>query len=276
MGVIGCDLYDNDVAYDVKTSFSDMIYSGISCSEATANVISDFQESLQDNDDCPIVWIALADVQWDMGLLLKNVKKRAIKEIDKLVTADVYENCDFKFDFFENIKRIKYKLDSPMPSKVKIKKSPKIYPSLWEKGDIYRIQLAADRLQYDSVKFLKDRWLMLQVVDIVEEKEKASVYHRPVVRAYISNDSGMPDISQLTELEAIVMFESAIYGFEYRFCITDISELNVQDYHYCGKSILQSESEMLIDIKNIMHFNIEGLANELAWYYYYLKRELNY
>lgn len=278
MGVIGSSLYDNDVACDVKTAFSDMIYSGISCREATTNVICDFQDYLQDSDDCPIVWIALADIQWDMGLLLKNVKKRAIKEIDELITAGEYENYKFKHYFLENLKSIKNKLDLPMPPKVKIKKQVrKIYPSLWEKGDVYRIQLTIDILQYDSVKFLKDKWLMIRVVDVVEEKEKNSVYYRPIMRAYISNDSIMPNLSQLTELESIVMFEDAIHGFEYRFCVTNISEFNIKNYCYCGKYLLLSSNcESITDVKNIMHFNIEDLANELAWYYYYLKKELNY
>lgn len=277
MGIIGHNLYDNDIACDVKTAFSELIYSGTSCREATANIICNFQEYLQDSDDCPIVWIALADIQWEMGLLLKNVKKRAVKEIDELIATDVYEDNDFKYDFFETIKIIKNKLDLSMPPKIKIKKqSKKIYPSLWEKGDVYRIHLDTDILQYDSIKYLKDKWLMVQVIDVVEEKEKSSIYHRPIMRAYISDDSNMPDISQLTELEAIVMCESAIHGFEYRFCVTDISEFNVKDYQYCGKITSQSKCDSMINLKQIMHFNIEDLANELAWYYYYLKRELNY
>ncbi len=279
MGVIGFSLYDNDVACDVKKAFEDMIYSGVSCREATANIICDFQEYLQDSDDRPIVWISLADIQWEMGLLLKNIKKRAVKEIDELITDDVYdENYEFKQDFFENLKSIKNKLDLPMPPKVKIKKqSRKIHPSLWEKGNVYRIQLTIDILQYDSVKYLKDKWLMLKVIDIIKENEKNSVYYRPIMQAYISKDSIMPNLSQLTELEPIVIYGDFQQGFEYRFCVIDLTEFNIKNYCYCGKTLLlPTQCKSITDVKNILHFNADDLANELAWYYYYLKKELDY
>lgn len=79
----------------------------------------------------------------------------------------------------------------------------------------------------------------------------------------------MSDPSQLAELESIVMYENAYQGFEYRFCVIDLSEDNIKNYCYCGKRMfLSSECGSKADVKNIMHFNIEDLANELAWYYY--------
>ncbi len=278
MGIIGFDLYDNDVAFDVKNEFGDMIYKGISCSDATKNIICDFQEHLSDSDDCPIVWISLADTQWEMGILLKKVKKRAFKEIDKLITDAAYGDYEFRHIFFENIKEIKNKLNSPMPPKVKVERKIKnIYSSLWEQGDVYRLQLTTDVLQYESIKFLKDRWLMLQVINIVEIKEKSCLYYCPIMVARISKDSIMPNLSQLAELEPIVVSGGSYQGFGYRFCVKNLTENNIKDYQYCGKgSLLLPDCESITNIENTIHFNIENLANELAWYYYYLKKELGY
>lgn len=278
MGVIGFDLYDNDVACDVKEAFADMINSGASCSEATAAVCSDFEDYLQDSDDRPIVWITLADTQWEMGLLLKKVKAKALNEIEKLNNADIYDNGEFKSGFEKELNNIKNKLDMPMPPKIKIKKQiSRMHPSFCEKGDIFRVQLTMDDLQYDSTKHLKNRWLMMQVTDVVPKKERTELFYYPVMRAYISKDNTMPDISQLSELEPIVIGGGSQYQYEYRFVMTNITENNIKNLFYCGKSeLLSSDTDPTDDIRNIMHFDIEKLAGELAWYYDYLKKDLNY
>ncbi len=180
--------------------------------------------------------------------------------------------------FFENIKEIKNKLDLPMPPKVKFERKIKnIYPSLCEQGDVYRLQLTTDILQYDSIKYLKGRWLMLQVIDIVEKKEKSCLYYCPLMIARISKDSIMPNLSQLSELEPIVLSGGSHQGFGYRFCVINSTENNIKDYCYCGKSsLLLPDRESITNIENTIFFNIENLANDLAWYYYYLKKELCY
>jgi hypothetical protein len=66
MGVIGFELYDNDVAGDVQAAFTNMIQNGLSCSKATENMMEEFAEQIQDEDDGPIIWVALADTQWEM------------------------------------------------------------------------------------------------------------------------------------------------------------------------------------------------------------------
>lgn len=278
MGMIGFELYDNDLACDVKKIFVDMIYSGVSCSEATAAVICDFEECLQDSEDRPIVWITLADTQWEMGLLLKSVKTRALNEIEKLNNADICDSSEFKLIFEKDLNNIKNKLNMPMPPKIKIKKQiSRTHPSFCEKGDVFRVQLTMDNLQYDSTEYLKNRWIMMQVTDIVPEKEKSELFYRPVMRAYISKDNTMPSIFQLSELEPIVIGGGSKYQYEYRFAMINITENNIKKFFYCGKSeLLSSNTDPADDIRNIMHFDIENLANELAWYYYYLKKELNY
>lgn len=275
MGVIGYGWYDSDVACDVKNEFTKMIYNGISCKEATANINRDFDECLQDSEDRPVVRITLADIQWEMGILLKKVKTNALDEIDNLFKD---ENSELKQIFEDDLKEIKNKLNMPMPPKVKIKKQVnKIHPSFCETGDVFRVHLTTDNLQSDSVKYLENRWIMMQVTGIVPEKVRSEQFYYPIMRAYISKDNNMPEISVVSELEPIVIGGGPGDQYEYRFYVDNITEDNIKKYFYCGNSVLLSpDNESVTDLRNIMYFDIEDLPDNLAWCYYYLKKDLNY
>ena len=83
MGAWGVKLYDNDVAEDIKNTYKEKLQEGKSNEEATDEIISDYEYMLEDVDDAPLFWMALADQQWKVGRLLPNVKEQALKWIEK-------------------------------------------------------------------------------------------------------------------------------------------------------------------------------------------------
>lgn len=76
MGAWGYGIRHDDFVCDVIGEFEDAMKSGKSAAEATAAVTSRFDAAIQDVDDGPLFWIALADAQWTYGALQPAVLER--------------------------------------------------------------------------------------------------------------------------------------------------------------------------------------------------------
>lgn len=74
MGYWGTGLYQNDVSDDVRETYLRALKDGNRNQEATDLVMEQCKDYLEDEDDCICFWIALADVQWEIGRLLPEVK----------------------------------------------------------------------------------------------------------------------------------------------------------------------------------------------------------
>ena len=76
MGSWGYGIRHDDFVCDVIGAFEDVLKAGKSATEATAAVTSRFGGAIEDTDDDPLFWIALADVQWAYGALEPAVLER--------------------------------------------------------------------------------------------------------------------------------------------------------------------------------------------------------
>jgi hypothetical protein len=82
MGTWGYDIFDNDVASDVRALFEDELNTGASVAHATAEILRESKGALDDSDDGPIVWLALAALQLQRKELQSNVRDHALAVID--------------------------------------------------------------------------------------------------------------------------------------------------------------------------------------------------
>jgi hypothetical protein len=76
MGAWGHGIRQDDVVLDVIGVFEDALKRGRGVPDATAAVKSRFAEALKDDDDAPLVRIALAEAQWTSGALDPEVLKQ--------------------------------------------------------------------------------------------------------------------------------------------------------------------------------------------------------
>lgn len=93
MGTWGSGLYQNDMSDDIKECFIDKCKRGHTIEEATEISIKEYAEELQDEDDAPNFWFALADIQWKYGKLLPKVKENALYHIEEL-KKEIYNEFD--------------------------------------------------------------------------------------------------------------------------------------------------------------------------------------
>ena len=83
MGAWGSGLYANDTTCDVRNTYMKFLQEQISNDEAYKKILEKFSEYLDDEDEAPLFWFALADTQWKAGRLRSDVKANALAWIEK-------------------------------------------------------------------------------------------------------------------------------------------------------------------------------------------------
>jgi hypothetical protein len=67
MGAWGTALFSDDTARDVRDSYVDHVGDGLIGPEATKALLHEWSASLNDPDESPVFWLALAVTQWRCG-----------------------------------------------------------------------------------------------------------------------------------------------------------------------------------------------------------------
>jgi hypothetical protein len=81
MSYAGAGLYDDDTGADVRRRYRELVADGATGVEATDALIDESAELLDDPDDAPIFWLALADTQSKVGRLEDRVRRHALELI---------------------------------------------------------------------------------------------------------------------------------------------------------------------------------------------------
>lgn len=84
MGTWGPGIFDDDVANDVRASFEDELSAGWDIPLATQHVLEQFAVTPDDEDDGPVVYLALAALQLEHRALQPDIQKQAIR----ILTSD--------------------------------------------------------------------------------------------------------------------------------------------------------------------------------------------
>ena len=127
MGVWGPGIYQNDTSEDVKEDFKKLYNSEKDAQEITDELLSMYDDVINDLEEAPLFWFALADTQWKYGMLLPMVMEKALwwmeHEIFDMsqVIQMTEKECLKKRK--ENLLKLKGKILSPLPPKKKIKKT---------------------------------------------------------------------------------------------------------------------------------------------------------
>ena len=146
MGAWGPKLYQDDIAQDVRDTYKDRLRRGKTTKEITEELIEEYSEEIEDIDDGPIFWFALADIQWDYGRLLPKVKENAIKWIEDGSDIRRWEEEGTAKEVKvrkEVLEKLKNKLKSPMPEEKKVSQY-RLYKCQWKIGDVYAYKMNSE------------------------------------------------------------------------------------------------------------------------------------
>ena len=144
MGAWGTGLFSDDVAADVRDSFTDYIGEGLDAKEATARTLDEFKDALEDEDDACAVWLALAATQWKRGRLQDEAKVRALRIIESGDDLKRWDDPALVQSRSRHLSRLKEQLMSPQPPAKKVRRQKKSSTS-FRPGDIVRYRLDSSR-----------------------------------------------------------------------------------------------------------------------------------
>jgi len=216
MGVWGVGIYQNDIALDVCDTFKEQYNDGKLSQEITEKLISEYSEIFGDDDEEPLFWFALADTQWKFGVLLPEVKEKALYwiEKDRGVLRFQMIGKPSKTQRSRKLDELKDRLNSPQPPVKKVKKK-RIYKCQWNIGDVFAYKLESDLAKERG---LYGRYFLIQKVD---EGTWYPGHIVPIVYVKITDGSDLP--SNVDEYNRLEYVQTGFTKFEDRFLPYDMS-----------------------------------------------------
>lgn len=262
MGTWGFELYQNDTSLDVKDKFEELFNAGRTVQDITDEMMEDYKSIMSSKDEEPLFWMALADTQWNLGVLLPVVKEKALYWIDKYrgmfnyQTKDVSPNTKRK----KSIDDLQAKLLSTQPPMKKNAKE-RVYKCQWKYGDVFAYQLESDLAKERG---LCGRYFLLQKVD-------EGVWHPghiiPIVYVKITNDNNLPsNVEEYNQLEYVqtwfTKYEDRFLPIDMRHPQEDIAEKSKITYHVDEYGFLpQYRVKLLNTSKRVIPTNLIYVGN---------------
>ena len=155
MGAWGTSLYANDTACDIKDDYIDKLKRGKDNEETVEIMMKEYSDVLKNEEEAPLFWFALANIQWDYGRLLPIVKEKALSYLKKEEELERWKNGDVnKLNAWLNtLNQLECKLNSPMP-KEKVVRKYRFYQCSWKLGDVFAYQFKGEQ---NNDHYRKDR-----------------------------------------------------------------------------------------------------------------------
>lgn len=191
MGAWGTGLYCDDVAQDIKDDYIEQLKTGKTDEEALKYIIESNKYLLDDEDDGPVFWFALADTLWNLGRLDDFVKEKAMYYLNEGGNLRKWKLENPK----ESIKREKVlndlynKLNTIQPEKKRISKR-KLYKCEWKIGDVFAYPLLSNEAKDNG---LYGRYIILIKVGEVTWYPGHVI---PIVRIKITKDNQLPNSAE--------------------------------------------------------------------------------
>ena len=209
MGAWGANLYQDDVALDVKDEYKDNLRRGKTNEETMQEIIDKYQELLEDEEDRGVFWLALADTQWNLGRLDDQVKEQALEIIELGTDLKRWEVNEKLYNKRKEIlEKLKEKLLSPQPEEKRMPKY-RTYKCEWENGDVFAYQLKSE---YAKEQGLEGRYLIIQKIDEIDWYPCSTI---PLVRVKITEDKTIPKTEK--EIDELEYIQTWFTSYERRF-----------------------------------------------------------
>lgn len=146
MGTWGAAIFSDDTAADVRDEWRDYLGEGLSGQQATDKLLENWSGALDDPDDGPVFWLALAATQWKSGRLEDRVKTKALAFIDDESNLERWrENASLFKKRTAILAKLRAQLLSPQPAPKKIRKTIKATCD-WDVGDVVSFRLKSGQL----------------------------------------------------------------------------------------------------------------------------------
>ena len=224
MGAWGTNLYQNDVAGDIKDSYINKQRAGKNSQEALRELMEEDRVLFEDDDDKYSAWFALADVMWKYGHLTEEVKNRALELIESEPVEEIWVNKKEIKSRKAVLEKLKDKLLSELPP---YKKIPVHKPFItdWKPGEIYLYQIKTPPNDLpnceDSNKYI-GWWIIIYVYGLEKEDIKVKGITDIIPGAYMKLSKNKPKtVEEINNTDFVIYQTRGEAGqarFKFEFC----------------------------------------------------------
>ncbi|MGI8854722.1 MAG: immunity 26/phosphotriesterase HocA family protein [Thermomicrobiales bacterium] len=143
MGADGYEIFDDDVACDVRAIFEDALVARASITKATGIVLNEYADSLEDKDDGTVIYLALAALQCEYGKLQSAIRDRALAIIDNGEGLARWEDAgpESLAERKEVLSRLGARILDPAPPKPVRRKPQRPRKLPYQEGDWFAVPL---------------------------------------------------------------------------------------------------------------------------------------
>lgn len=213
MGTWGTGLYQDDTTCDVKEEYLNLLKIGTEPEEAMEEMIINWEDCIEDVEEGPLFWFALAETQWRYGLLDKKVKEIALQYIEEGIDLERWEEDQKLYTKRKTeLEKLKEKLESEQP---KGKKIPKMtfQRANWKIGDIILYQILNEKLKdhkwYKKYVLLKMAGTRKSNIGSLPREIYYNEYDLLSLYNWIGNKE--IDIEKIDKLKIIFLEEENVY-----------------------------------------------------------------
>jgi hypothetical protein len=135
------------MACDVRDAYRQLVADGSAGPEATDRLLRQWTEVLEDEDEGPIFWLALAATQWDCGRLEQRVQAKALETIDNGSSLALWSEGGESRILKQRqaaLAKLRDTLQSPQPAVRRIRKPPQ-NDCPWAVGEILAFRLTSGK-----------------------------------------------------------------------------------------------------------------------------------
>jgi hypothetical protein len=151
MGAWGVAVFSDDLAADVRGDFRDLIGEGLTIVQAVDRLMSEYQPSLNDPEEMPVFWIALASAQWKLGRLEDRTKQKALDVIETGKDLKRWDDPKHREKRAAVLAKVRNELLSPQPPPRRVPRRVKS-ANVWSIGEIVGFRL------------LSGKWTLMRVI----------------------------------------------------------------------------------------------------------------
>ncbi len=182
MGAWSTRIFDDDGASDIRAEYKILLGYGIDPKEAYEKIREFFYKDYEGQDDEDVYWLSIALFQWQNGILMQEVKEKALYFIEQESYLErwkeggerVYQKRKEILNTLKN--KLLYEVN---PTKKKFPKCPLYYrkKTKWKVGDLiaYRVigkpylQNSEQKELTEMANYLLGKYVLLRVVAITKK-----------------------------------------------------------------------------------------------------------
>lgn len=190
MGNWGTGIFDDDVSSDVGNVFEEALDDGLNIHQASQQVLEYFANGLEDDDEGPVIYLALAGLQMQYEDLYPEIRSKTLAILEAGGGMERWEGFRYETERWQVLEQFRLLLSTfPPPPETPRPLVPRRPKQAFGPGDLVVIPLPGGRLAFGRV--LYDDAFGVYAVLSDHQEDPETLRHHPYLFRIVLADSAI-------------------------------------------------------------------------------------